>query len=113
MARAPVPLTRKPTSSADAPIACTLQPTDVQGRLAEWQKALAPVVAREDIDGGVRLAFPPGASLAPVAELAGAEQACCAFFRFAITIDERGAALEVTAPAEALEIVNSLFGAQI
>lgn len=39
-----------------------------------------------------------------------AEQACCMFFRFVVTVDDRGAALEVTAPAAAPEIVHSLFG---
>lgn len=91
-------------------IACTLQADDVPGRLAEWQTILASVVAREEIDGGIRLVVPPGAPLGHLAELASAEQACCEFFRFAITIDSRGAALEVTAPPAALEIVISLFG---
>ena len=108
---APVQLTVKPAATADTPIACTLGAADMPGRIADWQAALAAVVARQPIDGGVRLVLPPGASLAALAELANAEQACCMFFRFAITIDGRGAALEVRAPTEAIDIVHSLFGA--
>jgi len=65
---------------------------------------------RTSIDNGVRLTFAPGTSLARVADLVVAEQECCMFFRFAVTVDDRGAALEVTAPAEATELVYSLFG---
>jgi hypothetical protein len=46
-----------------------------------------------------------------VARLVAAEQACCAFFAFAITVDDRGPALEVQAPDDATEIVTALFGA--
>jgi len=43
--------------------------------------------------------------------LVAAEQDCCQFLRFAITVDVRGVALEVTAPDDARPIVESLFGA--
>ena len=42
--------------------------------------------------------------------LVAAKQACCQFFRFAITIDARGIALDVRAPAEALAVVTAMFG---
>ena len=44
--------------------------------------------------------------------LTAAEQDCCQFLTFAITVDTRGIGLEVTAPADALPIVQSLFGAR-
>ena len=94
----------------DPTIGCTLDAEDRAARIVEWQTVLAQVVSREPVDGGVRLVLPAGAALGAVAEVANAEQACCRFFRFAITIDSRGAALEVRAPADALEIVHSLFG---
>ena len=40
-----------------------------------------------------------------------AEQGCCTFFAFAITIDDRGIALEVRAPADAADLVTAVFGA--
>jgi len=42
--------------------------------------------------------------------LAAAEQDCCQFFTFAITIDSRGVALEVRAPDDALPVLHTLFG---
>lgn len=91
------------------PIACTLAAGDAGQRLNEWRGVLANVVRRDSIEGGVRLTFGPDVSVASVAELAGAERSCCSFFRFAITIDERGVALEVTAPADAADLVTALF----
>lgn len=46
-----------------------------------------------------------------VLRLAAAEHQCCAFFSFAVTIDERGTALEVSAPADAAAMVEAVFGA--
>ena len=56
------------------------------------------------------MVFSPGTAVGELAELAAAEQGCCGFFRFAITIDDRGIGLEVTAPPEAVELVRELFG---
>lgn len=105
-----VELTAQPLNASDPPIACTLAASDMPARLEAWDAVLAPVIARASIENGIRLVFPTGASLAPLAELTAAEQECCMFFRFAITIDSRGTALEVTAPAEAIDLVYSLFG---
>jgi len=116
-ARTPVGLTRKPRPTSeiaatvdDGRIACTLDTGVLPGRWADWRVALAPVVARTTVDGGLRLTFAPGVALGALAELIAAERACCAFLRFALTVDERGAALEVTAPPEAAPVVDELFG---
>jgi hypothetical protein len=108
--RTPVALTTKRVAAADTSIACTLGPSDLPQRMADWQAALDAVVTRERIDGGYRLGLASGASLAVIAELAAAEQACCSFLRFALTVDGRGAALEVTAPDEAADLVEAVFG---
>jgi DNA-binding transcriptional MerR regulator len=105
-----IELTAKSHSASDPPIACTLAASEMRARREAWEAALAPVIARAAIDNGLRLVFPTGASLGQLAELVAAEQECCTFFRFAITVDGRGAALEVTAPAEAIDLVYSLFG---
>jgi hypothetical protein len=63
------------------------------------------------ITGGVRLVFEPDIAVGELAELAAAGQDCCMFFQFAITIDGRGNALEVTGPPYAIDLVHSLFGA--
>lgn len=92
------------------PIACSLGPADQATRIDEWRDVLVRVTARAPVDGGLRLTLAPDAPVAEIARLAVAEQACCQFFSFALTVDGRGTALEVTAPADALPIVHAFFG---
>jgi hypothetical protein len=92
-------------------IACTLEGSGaVADRLADWRSLLGYVTQREPVDDGLRLVLADDAPVGRIAELAAAEQACCAFFAFALTVDDRGTALEVRAPAEAGELLTSLFG---
>lgn len=105
-----VSLISKPTVDTDPDIACTLEPHSMIGRLDDWNSLLGHTEHREQIDGGVRLTFAPATPLADLIRLVAAEQSCCEFFRFAITVDTRGIALEVCAPIDALDVVNSLFG---
>lgn len=92
-------------------IACTLTADQMPDRIADWQSILAHVTDRNSTpDGGLRLTLAATVPLDELTRLAVAEQGCCAFFAFAITIDHRGTALEVRAPADAGEIVASVFG---
>lgn len=93
-------------------IACTLGADQVAGRVAAWRDVVALAGERVEVDGGVRLEFGPVAKapVADIARLAQAEQGCCAFFSFTLTMDERGAGLEVRAPAEAAAVVAELLG---
>ena len=102
----------------DPPIACTLDASMMGSRTDEWatllggkDDLLAAVAKRLPIEGGVRLEFGPHADVAEIARLAAAEQDCCRFFGFAVSIDGRGVALEVRAPAEAADMLTALFGA--
>lgn len=90
-------------------VACTLDSTELPGRLREWQDLAAHVVERVAIEGGTRLRLDATVALDGLARLVGAEQECCSFFAFAITVDGRGVALEVRAPAEGRAMVDSLF----
>ena len=108
---ASVSLVAKPTAEADVPIACTLSADAMPGRLGDWQRVLGFVRARTPVEDGVRLDLDPTAPLEEFARLAGAEQDCCRFFSFALTVDQRGHGLEVRAPADALPVVHALFGA--
>jgi hypothetical protein len=90
--------------------ACTLGAGDMDQRLADWQALLAQVRERTPIEGGLRLAFGRDAPVGAIAGLAAAEQACCRFFTFALTIDQRGIALEVRAPADGQDALSALFG---
>ena len=96
---------------SDPAVACTLPAADMAGRLDDWLGVLSHVTEREQLaDGGLRLSLDSTVPLDELARLAAAEQGCCAFFGFAITVDGRGVALEVRAPEDAADIVTAVFG---
>jgi MerR family copper efflux transcriptional regulator len=88
------------------PLVCTLDATELAGRLQVWRDLTAHVTDRTPVDGGIRLQLGAGTPLGDVAALMAAEQECCSFFAFTLTVDGRGAALEVRGPAEAV----AMFG---
>jgi DNA-binding transcriptional MerR regulator len=94
------------------PVACSLDASLMDDRLGDWQNVLGRVQSRESLPDGVRLALEDAADLGDLAQLVAAEQACCPFFSFAITVDARGVGLEVrsTSP-EAREMVDAFFRA--
>lgn len=108
-----VSLVAKPDTDSDTAIACTLSAGAVKGRVTDWQNLLAHVEHREPIDGGVRTVFTSSVPTSDLMTLVAAEQDCCQFFRFAITVDTRGIALEVRAPDDARDIVESMFGSPL
>ena len=107
-----VTLGKKPDRPDDVvPMKCTLTSQSMRGRLAEWQQLLSHVVRRGPIDRGLRATFGSATPLDELMRLVAAEQNCCQFFDFAITVDTRGIALEVRSPVDALPALQSLFGA--
>jgi hypothetical protein len=97
--------------TADEPIACTLEASAMPDRLSAWRAVLDRARTRSTTaDGARRVEFGDDLDVGNLAELVAAEQRCCAFFSFAITVDSRGIGLEVTAPDDAAEVVDSLFG---
>jgi len=99
---------RKPV---EVPVVCTLGAAEVHDRLADWDRVLSTASRRLALpSGGVRVEFDASVDIGELAELVVAEQACCAFLRFAVTVDGRGVALEVDAPADALDLVTGMFG---
>jgi DNA-binding transcriptional MerR regulator len=97
-------------ASSDVPIACSLSGTDMATRIDDWQHVLSTVTARPSVPGGLRLELAGRSGLAELARLVEAEQTCCPFFSFAITIDQRGLALEVTAPTDGQDLLATIFG---
>ena len=96
---------------SDPPIACTLELAAMPGRMADWQTVLDHARSRSTApDGTLRVELDDTVDLGELARLVAAEQHCCAFFSFAITVDHRGIAVQVGVPAGAEEIVASLFG---
>jgi MerR family transcriptional regulator, copper efflux regulator len=106
-----VAVTNRPADVDEPPIACTLSAGSMKGRVADWQALLAHVHRREPIDDGVRVVFTSWVPTDELIRLVAAEQGCCQFFRFSITVDTRGLALEVRAPEDAQPLVESVFGA--
>ena len=105
-----VPLIAKTDATTAVPIACALGAGEMSSRLDEWNTLLQGVVARHGLADGLRLEFAPGVDVTEVARLANAEQGCCQFFDFALTIDARGFALEVHAPPDGQAVLVGLFG---
>ena len=105
-----ISLSTKLPASGDPAIACTLPAGSMKGRMADWRSLLAHVRRRERVDGGLRLVFAVSVPIDQLMRLVAAEQDCCEIFRFAITVDGRGMALEVCAPDEAQSLVETMFG---
>jgi len=89
--------------------ACSLDAAEMPGRLQEWRDLVGHVVDRVAIDGGTRLELDATTPLDELALLVAAEQRCCSFFAFALTVDSRGPALEVRSPPEGQAMVDALF----
>lgn len=101
----------EPTPSDTEPVACTLEPSAMPGRIDDWQRLLAHATERTPIPGGSSVAFPVDPALtAELVEVAAAEQDCCSFFTFTLRITSDAVRLEVTAPAEAAPVVAAVFG---
>jgi len=101
-------LTAKPS---DPPIACTLEPDAMPDRITAWQALLNRARAHTTApDGALRVELDDDVDLGELTRLVAAEQRCCAFFSFAISVDARGIGLEVRAPEGATDVVASLFG---
>jgi MerR family copper efflux transcriptional regulator len=86
----PVPIELSPPRPATeddtepVPIACALDGAGQEDRIRHWHQVLGQAQRREPVDGGLRVHL--AAHLAgEVAELATAEQRCCAFFTFTPT----------------------------
>lgn len=116
--RRPVRLSTKPANAAvEAPIACSLTANSMRRQLDEWNALLgwndelrSQVATRVAIDGGVRLEFASGIDVRELARLATAEQECCRFFSFNLTVDHRGVGLEARVPADGMPMLHALFG---
>jgi DNA-binding transcriptional MerR regulator len=103
---------RLPEVSAwpDAAIVCTLDPGETDRRVADWRATAASAEAVEPIEGGMRLRFPPDADLGPVVALVTAEQDCCRFLSFTITIGTT-TTLDIVGPADTVPVIQSLVAA--
>jgi MerR family transcriptional regulator, copper efflux regulator len=105
-----VELTRLANRSSVPAIECSLDAERIDDRLAEWRAVLTHALEREAIAGGTRVRFSRDVDLPGVATLMAAEQSCCRFFTFALTVDIDTITLDVTAPPDAGPVVDALVG---
>jgi len=98
---------------ADLPIVCTLTPDALRAR----REGLLAELLRQSTDHellaeGLRLRFAPsGHTLASIARAVEAEQRCCRFLRFTITVepDAGPLTLDLTGPQGTREFVAALL----
>lgn len=91
-------------------IACALHPESVGERIKDWSRVLASARARSAIPDGIRVVFDRGVDVGSLASLAAAEQTCCSFFRFDLSIGAEEVALSITGPADAQPVIAAVFG---
>lgn len=99
------------------PDACTLGPSRLDERLAEWQRVLAAAVGAER-DGAqtVTVTFAGTDGVAELASLCASEVQCCSFFAFDLHIAAGEARLTVAVPpsdAGALALIVDLLPAAL
>ncbi len=97
------------SASSGTSIACTLDPLDIDQRVADWHATAVGVQAVEPIEGGVRLRLAPDADLGQVVALAAAEQDCCRFLSFTMTIGPTRT-LDVVGPPDTASLIQTLLG---
>jgi DNA-binding transcriptional MerR regulator len=100
-----------PSSATPVPIACTLAPDVLDDRVGRWREVVAGAVAVDAVAGGHRLRFEERIDVAALVELVAAEQQCCAFLTFRITLRPGGVELEVLGPSAARPVIDTLVGA--
>ena len=106
------PDVRGRTSPPDPPpVACTLAGDQVADRVGAWQAIAASATNRAATLDGTRLRFDRGVDLAELAALVVAEQDCCRFFSFTLTIGIDEVVLDVAAPPDARSMIDTLIGA--
>jgi hypothetical protein len=100
-------------SESGVPIACTLHPNEMGGRLAEWHRLFAAHLL-----GGIerpaptrlRLILAADAGLERMRDLAAREMECCAFMTFTVTPSGGRLLVDVEVPAEAAPTLDGLAG---
>lgn len=91
-------------------IACSLDGAGQRARLAEWEELLVLAASRGEISDGARYTFPAVDGMEErVRSLAQAEQECCSFFDFGVTVVGDHVEMTVVAPADGQAALRYLF----
>lgn len=98
-------------SGEPTPVACSLPTDEYRSRIQRWHTMLDGASREALPDGGMRVRLPITRA-AQLAELVVAEQQCCPFFTFRLTLANEYVELDVHAPAAAQPLVADLVRAQ-
>jgi hypothetical protein len=91
-------------------IACSLDATGQQARLAQWRSLLGAAVSREEMSDGVRYTFVADARMEQrIRDLAAAEHGCCSFLEFDVSRHTNHVLMNVTAAPEGLDALRFVF----
>ena len=86
-------------------VACTLSRADLEDTRTAWQKLFrASLVARDEVPGGLRLAFHPGSAEA-LRQLIDVERECCRW----ITFELEGATVTMTSPGAGAAAIREMW----
>lgn len=99
--------------TAELPIACSLSAAELPGRLAEMAdlgRSGLRGVERRDARAVLRFRADPEIR-ERLAAVVAAEAECCAFLDIALSDDDDGVALTISAPADARPILDELVAA--
>jgi DNA-binding transcriptional MerR regulator len=91
------------------PVVCTLREDEKPDRAAAWRATLAAATARDETPGGVRLRYPRATDVTALAGLAAAENECCRWTTFTITIGPDEVTMDVTGSREALPSITAMY----
>ncbi|WP_110473013.1 MerR family transcriptional regulator [Williamsia limnetica] len=104
-------------ADADPPaIACSLDREELGERTMQWQQILTHARSRTDLEDtetgvGVQLTFDNDAVMvSQLAYLIAAEQQCCSFYAFTLTVADGTVVVQVRAPRDAAPLLGELFG---
>ncbi len=91
-------------------VACTLEPSRLPARLADWEHLMDRAADRFPRPDGAVVRFEFDADVATaLVTLAAAEHDCCGFFTFALHITATHLDLHVTGPPAAQEVITAMF----
>jgi hypothetical protein len=99
-------------SEPGVPIACTLHPNEMGGRLEEWHRLFAVHLGgiERPAPTRLRLILAAGAGVDRVRDLAAREMACCAFMTLTVTPGDGRLLVDAEVPAEAAPTLDGLAG---
>ena len=86
-------------------VACSLSRTELEDTAAAWQKLLRlSLLSRDEVPGGLRLAFHPGSAEA-LRSLIDIERECCRW----ITFELDGATVTMTSPGAGASAIREMW----